>query len=262
MQSNFIKYLGSTIFYRTAGNGKPVILIHGFGEDGDIWEKQVDFLKDQFQLIIPDLPGSGHSELIKDMSMEGMAEVIKAVLTEEKTDPCTLIGHSMGGYITLAFAEKYPNMLSSCGLVHSTAFADSEEKKAGRLKSNEFIKTHGAYDFLRTAIPGLFSKEWAKDHSAKIETLVEKGHGFTDEALIRYYESMIARPDRTHILKTFARPILFIIGRHDNAVPFSQSLQQCYLPTQSHIHILRNSAHMGMWEETAALNNFLLAFLQ
>jgi len=270
-----IRYQSSKIFYRTIGKGKPVILIHGFGEDGDIWNKQVGFLKGQFQLIIPDLPGSGHSELIKDMSIEGMAETIKVILTEEKIEQCTLIGHSMGGYITLAIAEKYPELLSSFGLVHSSAFADSEEKKSARLRSIEFINKNGAYDFLRTAIPGLFHPSGRSQRpdgfqqpddltplEESIEQLIEKGRSFTAEALVQYYQAMIGRPDRTHILKTFPRPILFIIGQHDNAVPFSQSLQQCYLPGQSHIHILRNSAHMGMWEETTPLNNFLLGFLQ
>lgn len=265
MQSKNIKYSDSTIFYRITGKGKPVVLIHGFGEDGNIWDKQVDFLQDQFQLIVPDLPGSGKSGVISSQSAVGMeeyAEIIKAILVEEKIEKSTMLGHSLGGYITLAFAEKYPDMLSSFGLVHSTAFADSEEKKAARLKSIEFIKKYGAYDFLRTTIPGLFSKQWSQDHLPEIETLVEKGKNFSSEALVQYYQAMINRPDRTAVLKNFSKPILFIIGEHDNAVPFDQSLQQCYLPVQSHIHILRNSAHMGMWEETEATNNFLLGFLQ
>ena len=265
MQSKNIKYSDSTIFYRITGKGKPVVLIHGFGEDGNIWDKQVDFLQNQFQLIVPDLPGSGKSGVISSQSAVGMeeyAEIIKAILVEEKIEKSTMLGHSLGGYITLAFAEKYPDMLSSFGLVHSTALADSEEKKAARLKSIEFIKKYGAYDFLRTTIPGLFSKQWSQDHLPEIETLVEKGKNFSSEALVQYYQAMINRPDRTSVLKNFSKPILFIIGEHDNAVPFDQSLQQCYLPVQSHIHILRNSAHMGMWEETEATNNFLLGFLQ
>lgn len=270
MQSKNIKYSDSTIFYRITGKGKPVVLIHGFGEDGNIWDKQVDFLQDQFQLIIPDLPGSGRSELVKDADIETYCEIIKEIVTIElqflrqqaEAEGTVMFGHSLGGYITLAFAEKYPDMLSSFGLVHSTAFADSEEKKAARLKSIEFIKKYGAYDFLRTTIPGLFSKQWSQDHLPEIETLVEKGKNFSSEALVQYYQAMINRPDRTAVLKNFSKPILFIIGEHDNAVPFDQSLQQCYLPVQSHIRILRNSAHMGMLEETAATNNFLLGFLQ
>lgn len=268
MKSNFIKYLDSTIFYRTIGKGKPVILIHGFGEDGDIWNKQVEFLKDNFQLIIPDLPGSGRSELVQDADIETYSEIIKEIITCEVQKPplsggglVGVLGHSLGGYITLAFAEKYPHMLSSFGLVHSTAFADSEEKRSARLKSIEFINKNGAYNFLRTSIPGLFGKHWSADHQPEIEGLVEKAKNFSPEALVQYYQAMIHRPDRTHVLKTFPRPILFIIGQHDNAVPFTQSLQQCYLPAQSHIHILRNSAHMGMWEESKNVDIFLQNFL-
>lgn len=275
MREKYFQYLSSNIFYRIVGKGNSVILIHGFGEDGNIWDKQAEFLKDKFQLIIPDLPGSGKSELVRDADIETYAEIIKEIITREVQKPplmneaegqgaegVVMLGHSLGGYITSAFAEKYPHMLSSFGLVHSSAFADSEEKKSARLKSIEFINKNGAYDFLRTAIPGLFEKHWSAYHQPEIEYLVEKANSFSKEALVQYYQAMISRSDRTDVLKTFPRPILFIIGQHDNAVPFAQSLQQCYLPMQSHIHILRNSAHMGMWEESNALNNFLLAFLQ
>ena len=91
-----------------------------------------------------------------------------------------------------------------------------------------------------------------------INDLVEKSKDFSDEAIIQYYHAMINRPDRTDVLKRFPGPILFIIGEQDQAVPFQQSLQQCYLPGHSYIHILRNSAHMGMWEETDQVNIALL----
>ena len=271
MKSKQILFNGSKIFYRITGKGNPVVLIHGFGEDGDIWQKQIEFLKYHFLLIIPDLPGSGKSELIKDANIETYSDVIKEIITTEiqNSSPTggggegtVLIGHSLGGYITLAFAEKYPQMLSSFGLIHSSAFADTEEKKAARLKSIEFISTHNAYDFLRTAIPGLFSRQWSQDHQPEIESLVEKGHNFSTEALIQYYHAMIARHDKTGVLKNFPRPVLFIIGVHDNAVPFAQGLKQSYLPDLSYIHILRNSAHMGMWEEADQVNKALLVFLQ
>lgn len=271
MLSKTISYHSSKIFYRVVGKGKPVILLHGFGEDGTIWNRQIEFLKEYFRLIIPDIPGSGQSEMISDMSVEGMAEIIKEILDLEvfkvsppEGDLVGAVGHSMGGYITLAFAEKYPQLLSSFGLVHSSAFADSDEKKGARLKSIEFIKNNGAYEFLKTSIPGLFLRGQGGVNPADpdINELLEKGKQFSSEALIQYYRAMMARPDRTAELKNFDRPILFIIGEHDNAVPFIQSLQQCYLPKESHVHILRNSAHMGIWEEPGKTNNFLLQFLQ
>lgn len=267
MQSGTITYQSSKIFYRIAGKGKPVVLIHGFGEDGNIWDKQVGFLKDHFQLIIPDLPGSGRSSVLSQQPAAGIedyAEVIKSILNEEGIEQCIMFGHSLGGYITLAFAEKYPHLLSSFGLVHSSAFADSEEKKATRLKSIEFIKKNGAYEFLRAAIPGLFNPSGRLERPdglmPEIDALIEKSKSFTSEAIIQYYRAIIARPDRTAVLKNFNKPILFIIGEHDNAVPFQQSLQQCYLPQESHICILRNSAHMGMLEETDKMNAALLQF--
>jgi pimeloyl-ACP methyl ester carboxylesterase len=270
MQTKNIIFNGAGIFYRVTGNGKPVVLLHGFGEDGEVWNRQWAFLQDHFTLIIPDLPGSGQSAMIADMSIEGIAEVIKHVvntellsLTTEKTENICIIGHSMGGYITLALVQKYPQLVNAFGLFHSSAFADNEEKKVTRLKAINFIHGNGSYEFLKTSTPGLFlsGQDTSQPLTTEIQSLIEKGRHFTPEALIAYYQAMINRPDRTAVLKNFPRPVLFIIGEHDKAIPFDQSMQQVYFPAQSHIHILRNSAHMGMWEETDKANTALLDFL-
>lgn len=258
MQQKTCAYQSSKIFYRTIGTGKPVILIHGFAEDGNIWQNQIAFLKGHYQLIIPDLPGSGRSEMINDMSIEGMAELIKSILAQEKIPECVLAGHSMGGYISLALAEKHPLLVSSIALVHSSAFADSEEKKSNRLKSIEFVKKNGAHEFLKAVIADLFTESFYQKNLDIVEDLIEKSKNFTDEAIIAYYEAMINRPDRTNVLKNYNKPVLFIVGQHDKAVPFKDSMLQVHLPRQSHILILRNSAHMGMWEESGKLNNSLL----
>ena len=258
MAEKTFTYQSSKIFYRTVGKGKPIVLIHGFAEDGDVWKNQIEFLQNYFQLIIPDLPGSGKSEMINDMSIEGMAELIKATADAEKIETCIMFGHSMGGYITLAFAEKSADRLSAFGLVHSSAFPDSEEKKANRLKSIEFVKKNSGYEFLKAVIVDLFTETWAANNPETIDRQIEKSKDFSDEAIIAYYEAMINRPDRTHVLRNFGKPTLFIIGEHDKAVPFEQSMQQCYLPDQSHIHILRNSAHMGMFEEEDKVNQAIL----
>lgn len=116
-------------------------------KDGTVWNNQVDFLKDKFRIIIPDLPGSGKSELIENSSLEDMAEVLHQIIHEEDIDHCVMIGHSMGGYITLAFAEMYWNHLTAFGLFHSSAYADSKEKITTRQKGIEFINEHGAFAF-------------------------------------------------------------------------------------------------------------------
>ncbi|MBK8610114.1 MAG: alpha/beta hydrolase [Chitinophagaceae bacterium] len=264
MTEKYITHQSSKIFYHTIGKGKPLILIHGFAEDSGIWKNQIEFLsagsggKDEFLLIVPDLPGTGKSQLIEDMRIESMAEVIRAILLAEKITECRLAGHSMGGYIALALVEKYPALFSSIALVHSSAFADSEEKKANRLKSIDFVKKNGAFEFLKAVITDLFTETWASNNRELVEVQIEKCKSFTDEAIINYIQAMIDRPDRTQVLKNINKPVLFIIGEHDKAIPFEQSMPQCYLPDESHIHILRNSAHMGMLEEAEKLNCALL----
>ena len=268
MQANNIVYKDATIFYTVSGTGKTVVLIHGFGEDGSIWQQQVDFLKDHFCVIVPDLPGSGNSSFLNDANINTYAEIVKEILDAEVqksaievNDQITMIGHSMGGYITLAFAEKFPQYLNGFGLFHSSAFADEPEKIEGRLKAIEFIKTKGAYAFLKTTIPTLFTKQFSEKNPEKINTLLENGKKFTAETLIQYYNAMINRPDRTGILISCNKPVLFIIGEHDLAIPLKISLQQCYLPAISHVHILNESAHMGMCEEKENANNILLDFM-
>lgn len=269
MAEKMIAFQGSEIFYRIMGNGKMVMLLHGFSEDGEIWNYQADLLKDHFTVIVPDLPGSGRSQFIDSADIDFYAEVIKSIIdTEQQNVPLTapreisLIGHSMGGYITLAFAEKYPQYLNCFGMFHSSAYADNNEKKETRQKAINFINDKGSYPFLKTSIPGLFTKDFAEACPEKIDALIEKGKAFTPEALIQYYEAMVARPDRTAVLKLFSKPILFIIGEFDNAIPLQISLQQCYVPEQSHVHILSSSAHMGMWEEKEKSGQLLMKFLQ
>ena len=269
MTNHTIQYKQSSIFYRSVGKGKKVMLLHGFAEDGRIWENQIAFLKNDFRLLIPDIPGSGQSELIQNGNIEIYAEVIKAILADDfekegnnGLEEITLIGHSMGGYIALAFAEKYPQHLTSLGLFHSTAFADNEDKKLARTKAIQFIKDNGCLPFLQTSIPGLFSENFIEKNSLEVNELVNQSKEFNPLSLIQYYEAMMQRPDRTDMLKKIKKPILFIIGEKDNVISLQSSLEQCYLPSESHIHILEKSAHMGMLEETDKSNEIVYNFLK
>jgi pimeloyl-ACP methyl ester carboxylesterase len=250
------------VCYYTGGQGAAVVLLHGFGEDSSIWKNQVELLSTRYRLIIPDIPGSGYSApLQNNPAIEDFAEVIKHILDKENINSCTMLGHSMGGYIALAFAEKYPAWLTGLGLLHSTAFADSAEKKIARAKSIDFIQANGAYAFLKTAIPGLFCNTFISTNTPVVEELVQKAVLFTDNALIDYYDAMILRQDRSILLKSLKKPVLLIAGVHDNAVPFAQSMQHFPLPAQAHIHILRHSAHMGMLEEPAVFTRAIESFL-
>jgi pimeloyl-ACP methyl ester carboxylesterase len=262
------RYLSSEISYLDKGSGGLVLLLHGFGEDHGIWDPQVDELKDQFRLIAVDLPGSGKSEPIEDMSLEGLAASIRHLIyflaseNSIESEPITVIGHSMGGYVALALVEKYPRLFSGLGLFHSTSFADSVEKKKNRIKSIDFIAEHGANAFLRQAIPNLFSNLFKSENPEAVDSLIRRNDGFTAKTLISYYEAMMNRPERIAVLRNFRGPVLFVIGMLDPAIPFEDSLKQCHLPDLAHIHIFENIAHMGMLENPKASYLAIRDFLQ
>jgi pimeloyl-ACP methyl ester carboxylesterase len=259
-----INYKGSKIVYATQGSGPVVVLVHGFGEDNFVWNRLLPLLNN-YRFIIPHLPGSGASESIDDMSLDGLAQCLHAILKNEEVDKCVLIGHSMGGYITLSFAEQFSPMLLGFGLFHSSAFADSEEKKETRRKGIKFMEENGANAFLKTAVPNLYAPATKKENAALIEEHLLAVQNQQAPALINYYEAMINRKDKTHLLKDSSLPILFVLGRWDTAVPLEDGLKQCHLPQLSYIEILNGSGHMGMIEEVeksaAIVNQFLSATL-
>lgn len=264
----YILFQNKKIFYREEGAGSPVMLLHGFGEDGNVWNHQIKLLSENYNLIIPDLPGSGQSEMLEGKcSIVDYAEVVKAIADKaifqnknKNNLQFSLIGHSMGGYITLAFAEKYPELLNAFGLFHSSACADDEAKKATRRKGIQFIEKNGSKAFLKTCVSNLFSEETKEKRPELLTELLNIGEHISPQALIQYYEAMILRPDRTSVLESFPKPVLFVIGKYDNAVPLNISLQQCSLPAISSIHILQNSGHMGMWEEEKLSSTYLKDF--
>ncbi len=254
------------ISYSDNGVGKIVVLLHGFGEDGIIWQQQAQYLSQYFRVIIPDIPGSGGSSLLNKtpVSIEDYAscihQLIENILPNENTK-ITLLGHSMGGYITLSYAKLFPQKLNGFGLIHSTAFADSEEKKQVRLRGIETIKQYGAYSFLKTTIPNLFATDFKQKYSQQVDILIEQSKQFTEPALEQYYIAMMNRTDTTDVLREAKIPVLFIMGTEDIAAPIKDVLQQCYLPQQSHIHILENVGHMGMMEATEAVNKSIKEFV-
>jgi pimeloyl-ACP methyl ester carboxylesterase len=261
MQQRMLEGNHSLSYFITGKGNQSIILIHGFGEDSRIWKQQIDFLQNHYRLYIPDLPGTGASGIgTSELSIESMAAMIRQMLEAEKIDQCIMLGHSMGGYVTLAFAETYPERLTAFGLIHSTAYADNDEKKAARQKSISFIKEHSASDFIKTTIPNLFSQRFNTKHKYQVDELIAQGNQFTAEALIAYYTAMINRPDRTHVMKQTTVPVLFFIGEEDKAVNPADALAQTALPTVCMAKLIPGIAHMGMLEATTELNQTIREF--
>jgi pimeloyl-ACP methyl ester carboxylesterase len=241
----------------------PVILfLHGFGFDGSIWIEQAVKLSDNYKIIIPDLPGSGQSPYYGALqTIEDFSDVIYALCEYEKADNIAMFGHSMGGYIALAFAEKYVGKLTALGLIHSTAFADSPEKKEIRKRGIALMEEYGVYAFLKTTLPNLFSERSKKEKAVSIEHLIEKGRHFSLLALKQYYIAMMQRKNRSSVLEKIHIPVLFVAGDEDMAAPKSDILKQVSKSKISVFFLWMDVSHMSMLECPEKLAGTLSTFI-
>lgn len=235
---------------------KTVVLLHGFGEDSTIWNDYATTLAKEYNVILPEYAKLSHLK-----TMEDYAEFVHDKIVEQGVEKCVVIGHSMGGYIALAFAEKYPQMLSGFGLFHSTSFADSEEKKEARNKIIETIKKSGSEVFIRASTPTLYAEEFVKLHSFIVAKHIDNASQFPPEALIAGMEAIRDRPDRRLVLKALRVPVMFIIGEKDKSISPEDSKSQIMMPKFFSSSILDDVAHMGMVEEAEHCLAFLERFL-
>jgi pimeloyl-ACP methyl ester carboxylesterase len=258
-----LSFRGEGMVYDLLGSGMPVMLVHGFTEDSTIWHPLLGEMGDKYQWILPDLPGSGESSCNKSLSeLTDFAGAIHAILEAENIPELVLIGHSMGGYISLAFAGKCPEKILGLGLFHSGSYADSTEKKEAREKNIRFIQKNGSALFAEQMIPGLYSDHFKSEHPEEIRKQIEKYSFMDPDSLVLYLEAMKRRPATTTALQTITKPVLFIMGEEDKAIPVNDSLEQCHLPRVSYIHILTRTAHMGMIENTNLTGSWVKRFLE
>jgi pimeloyl-ACP methyl ester carboxylesterase len=237
--------------YEENGDGYPVVLIHGFCENKKIWEAFAALLSVSYRVITLDLPGFGDSKIKEEplnWDIDYFAQSVHATLKHAGIEKPILIGHSLGGYVSLAYADLYPRQFIGLGLFHSTAFADSEEKKANRLKSIEFVKTYGTAQFVSSLFPNLFALKNREAIRPQINYLVNEGAKTPIETVVNTLMAMRNRPDRIHVLQNLRVPVLYIIGQEDQAVPYTQSLQEIGLAQDTTARIFSHIGHMGMVE--------------
>lgn len=243
-----------------------VLLLHGFGEDHCIWKEQITFLSKYFRVIAPNLPGVHCKPLnihhSHAPSIQNYVELMHELMHSLHIDKYYVIGHSMGGYIGLAFADYYVNHVIGLGLVHSTSYEDSPAKKESRLKVAEFIQEHGTQKFLETATQNLFGNAFKKTHPEQIQNVMDSVSDVSSEAMIQFVMAMRNRKAHTHLLTQQRIPIWMIVGEADIAVPIEDSLQQTQLLPPNNVLILEEVGHMGMLEATEQVNHALLRFIQ
>ena len=251
--------------YKIEGNGtENLVLLHGFMENLSIWDDLQMFLSNKFNLIKIDLPGFGRSEVVAEVqTMDRMAEEVKKVTDHLKLDAFHLLGHSMGGYISLAFAEKYPEDLKSFTLFFSSYFADYEEKKQTRTKGLRIIKEN-LKAFVNAGVPNLFNANEHDILESKIKLAKEIAYTSTKESVLASQKGMIERTDRQSVLENFEGKNLVLSGKHDSAVNAEKTIKN--LPDNTNIKsYVLDCGHNGHWEKpevcAAIINTELLHHL-
>lgn len=233
-----------------------VVLLHGFGENKNIWDTFLPFLPKENNYLLLD-----YSTLTFCQTIEDYAAWVHHEITERNITRHVLIGHSMGGYISMAYAEKHSDYLSGLGLFHSTVYADSSEKKESREKTIAFIQKHGTERFIEGFLPNMFSEAFRKKNSLYIKKTLKDNQSIPPEALILATGAMKDRKDTQEVLERLRIPLLKIIGKIDPFIPYADALEQCKLIKHPFISILDHVAHAGMLEDPHATAAITTAFL-
>lgn len=245
-------------YYKT-GQGFPIVLLHGFAETFEIWNNLIPTLSEKYQLIIPHIPGCATADNFEEpFTMERIAQFVFDILEEEKIEKTILFGHSMGGYASMAFAEKYPNKLMGLSLVHSSAADDRPEKKNIRQTAVDHIRKNGSIGFFRTLIPKLYGSS-SNFTPEKIKHL-DMANQYTAEQIVACYTAMKNRVDRKFVLTSLDCPIQLIGGREDLSVNYQDIVTQAQICKKPSLHIFDRIAHTSMNENPKILLAAIIGF--
>jgi pimeloyl-ACP methyl ester carboxylesterase len=244
--------------YSIEGIGNPIVFIHGFCETKEIWTYFKKYFHPNFQTVCVDLPGFGDSPILeKECSIPAMARCLKKTIDNLHLEKIVLVGHSLGGYVALSYAELFPEKVAGICLFHSTAFEDTPEKKENRNKTIEYVKKHGVEAFCNPFVPGLFFHKRRALLKNDIEKVLQIAKKTQLSVVVDTTLAMRDRKDQTTLLQNMKIPVGFIVGKEDTAVPLERSLAQCHLADESHVLFLAETGHMGMFEREKECALFL-----
>jgi pimeloyl-ACP methyl ester carboxylesterase len=256
-----LDYKGGSIQYDVSGKGNAVVFLHGFLETLAVWDNYASSLSGRFKVVRIDLPGHGASSCYGySHSMEFMAETVLAVLKELKIRKFHLVGHSMGGYVAIALAEIFPDMIRGLCMFHSTSNSDSAQKKKERNKVIRLVQKNKGIS-VRQAIPNLFNTAF-KPYKKAIKDITGKAMKTSLQGIIASLEGMKIREDRQIVMKFAPYPILYIIGRYDNVLPMKKLLAEVDNSEYAESVILENAGHMGFIEDDYVCQTAIQKFLR
>lgn len=257
---NFVLYKNTKIAYFEAGKGITVVLLHGFLENSTMWNAHVEVLAKRNRVVCIDLLGHGQTDCLGYVhSMEDQAVMVHHVLHELKIRKAILIGHSMGGYVALAFAELYPEMMKGLVLLNSTSRADSDERKINRDRAILAVKKNRKAA-IGMSIANLFSEENRNKLIHEIEWARKEAYTTSLQGIVAAQEGMKIRKNREVILHFATYPMLLILGKKDPVLNYEENASQI---ENTKVELVTfNDGHMSHIENREELCEVLVGFLK
>lgn len=255
------------LYFTEQGNGQamPLVLLHGYPLNNTIWAEQQHRLSDHYRVITPDLRGHGKNDApLGVYEMDLMARDVLALLDSLNIQQAAIMGHSMGGYVTLAAWKLAPERFVALGMIGSQAGADTEEARQNRYKMAEKVATEGSRPVAEAIVPKLFAPNLPQDESI-IEQMRTIILSTKPDGIIGTLNGMAARPDFTGILSQIKVPSLILTGDSDQLIPKERSLTMAEAIPNATLATVENAGHMPMLEQpqatTMAIRNFLDDFV-
>ena len=257
---NHIQFKNTSIAYTDTGKGTAIVLLHGFLENQSMWDNYIATFSKKNRVITIDLLGHGETECLGYVhSMEDNADAVHAVLAELRIRKAILVGHSMGGYVALAFAELYPENVKGLVLLNSTARADSEERKVNRDRAIRAVK-QSFVNFISLSIANLFSEGNRERLVDEIENVKNKALKTPLQGIVASLEGMKIRNDREVLLHLTAFPKLLVLGEKDPVLPHEETKLQV---ENTEVQLVTfPDGHMSHIENKEALTEVLLKFFK
>ncbi|MDQ6528890.1 alpha/beta hydrolase [Flavobacterium sp. LHD-85] len=257
---NYTLYKNTKISYSDTGKGRTIVLLHGFLENKKMWSEYADLFSEKYRVVTIDLLGHGESDCLGYVhKMEDNASAVNEVLKHLNIEKAIIVGHSMGGYVGLAFAELYPEKIQKLVLLNSTSKEDSEERKLNRTRAIKAVKQNYV-SFVSLAIANLFSENNRIRLAEEIEKVKTEALKTPLQGIIASQEGMKIRKDREELVRKNLFPILFILGKKDPVLNYEESLSQIEDTTAELVSF--EDGHMSQIENKEALKTVLLNFFE
>jgi len=238
------------IHFTDRGDGDVIVLLHGYLESSEVWNGFGDKLSSQFRVICMDLPGHGLSDVYGEIhSMEFMATALSCLMDHLGMKKIFLAGHSLGGYVTLAFLELYPDKLKGYCLFHSQPFADAEAALEKRRREIEIVKMGKKNLMYPDNVTRMFAPSNLGKFSDALQQSKDIASRIPGEGIIAVLNGMMIRPSRLDFMEEGKIPCLWILGSMDLYIPCDIILEKVNLPANAKVIILTESGHLGFIEE-------------